>query len=117
MTEDLWVDGPDDLARVPKVKKPPARRRSDRFIGCPISWLKRVRPTVRSAEQLVVALYIYRLTVVRRSKTVRVSNAELQREFGIERRVKYRTLSCLERAGLIRIEGKTGRATVVTLLK
>ena len=116
MTEDLWDDGPDDLARTPKVKKPHTRRRS-RFIGCPVSWLKRVLPTVRSAEQLAIALYIYRLTIVRRSKTITVSNAELQLEFGIDRRVKYRALSCLKRTGLIQVEDKTGRAIIVTLLK
>jgi hypothetical protein len=111
----LWVDGPDDLARAPKAKRPPARRRSDRLIGCPISWLKRVLPALRSAEQIAVALYIYRLTVVRRSKTVTVSNAELQREFGIDRRVKYRTLSSMERARLIRVKRIGRHAAEVTL--
>jgi hypothetical protein len=114
MTEDLWVDGPDDLARTPNVKNPPTRRRSDSFIGCPISWLKRALLAARNAKHLTVALYIYRLTVVRRSKTITISNAELQREFGIDRYVKYRALSRLERAGLIRIGNRTGRAVKVT---
>jgi hypothetical protein len=117
MTEDLWIDGPDPLTRTSKVKKPSARRQPNRFIGCPVSWLKRVLPALHNEKQLATALYIYRLTVVRRSKTVTVSNAELQREFGIDRFTKYRTLSRLERAGLIRIGNRTGRATKVALIK
>jgi hypothetical protein len=118
MTDDsLWIGEPDDLARTPKMKTPPTRRRTNSFIGCPMSWLKRALSAMHNAKHLAVALYIYRLTVVRRSKTVTISNTELQREFGIDRYVKYRALSRLERAGLIRICNRTGRAVKVTLLK
>jgi hypothetical protein len=117
MTDDsLWIGGPDDLARTP-TKKAPAHRRTNAFIGCPMSWLRRALPAVRSAEQLAVALYVYRRTKVCRSKTVSVSNAELQRELGIDRRIKYRALTGLESAGVIRLKNRIGRAVTVTLLK
>jgi hypothetical protein len=99
------------------AEKAPAGRRTNAFIGCPMSWLKRVLLAVRSAEQLAVALYVYRRTKVCRSKTVSVSNAELQRELGIDRRIKYRALTGLESAGVVRLKNRIGRAVTVTLLK
>jgi hypothetical protein len=117
MTDDsLWISGPDDLARA-LTRKAPAHRGANTFIGCPMSWLKRVLPAVRSADQLAVALYVYRRTKVCRSRTVSVSNAELQKELGICRYTKYRTLAWLENAGLIRTESRDGRSVKVTLLK
>jgi len=102
--ESLWINGPDDFAQAPGAGEPHARRQQNSFIGCPVPWLKRVRPAVQSADQLIVALYVYRRTKVCRSKTVSISNAGLQKELGISRQTKYRALSRLESAGIIRIE-------------
>jgi hypothetical protein len=113
---DLWINGPDDLARVPNSKRGKSRQ-SDAFIGCPVLWLKRVLPAVRGARQLAVALWIYRRTKVCRSRTVTISNAELERELGVNRWDKYRALSNLEAGGIVRLGGRTGRAMRVTLLK
>jgi hypothetical protein len=117
MTEqNLWIDGPDDLARVPRSGRGKGRQ-SGGFIGCPLSWLKRVLPVMRGAGQLAVALYVYRRTKICRSRTVTVSNAELEKELGVNRWVKYRALSNLEGAGVVRLGSKTGHAVKVTLLK
>jgi hypothetical protein len=119
MTEqNLWIDGPDDLARAPSSGSGRRKgRQSDGFIGCPFSWLKRVLPVTRGAGQLAVALYVYRRTKICRSRTVTVSNAELERELGLSRWTKYRALSSLEDAGVVKLGNKTGRAVKVTLLK
>jgi hypothetical protein len=114
MTEQSADPFDDPLWRA--AEKAPAGRRTNAFIGCPMSWLKRVLLAVRSAEQLA-ALYVYRRTKICRSRTVSVSNAELQRELGIDRRIKYRALTGLESAGVIRLKNRIGRAVTVTLLK
>jgi hypothetical protein len=117
MTDTLWINGPDDLAGVPSPKKRTNGRRSDGFIGCPVSWLKRVLPAVRGAGQLATALYIYRRTKICRSRTVSISNAELEQELGVKRWDKYRALVNMEVAGIVKLGGRTGHAVKVTLLK
>jgi hypothetical protein len=34
----------------------PKRRRADPYIGCPVGWLKRVRPLVKTRDQLAIAM-------------------------------------------------------------
>jgi hypothetical protein len=82
MTEDLWIEGAgDDLAA-----KPPAGRarpiNSARHIGCPLSWFTLVFPVVRGKNELAVALYIYRLRTIQRSRTLKISNMRLLTELG-----------------------------------
>jgi hypothetical protein len=84
------------------------------YIGFPEAWLEQVLPLVcNSAPQLAVALLMYRH--LRYDKAVPIPNSELS-ALGISRRVKYRTLIVLNRAGLIAIEHTTGRAVRVRLL-
>jgi hypothetical protein len=81
-----------------------------------LTWLARVLPVVRSADQLVVALLLYRECLLRRSNTVALSNGEL-RKLGISRQTKYRALDELCEAGAIAIEeADTRRSVWVTLL-
>ena len=47
--------------------------------------------------------------------TVSLSNAALAR-YGVSRETKRRALAKLEAAGLIKVERRPGRATIVTLL-
>jgi DNA-binding transcriptional ArsR family regulator len=88
----------------------------DRHIGCPVRWLKLVLPAVGGAK-LAVALYLYRLRVVQHSRTVAVPNGWLRDELGISRRTKYKALTDLERAGIIRIQRKGREAPTVTFLR
>ena len=68
------------------------------------------------ADQLVVALLLYRECLLRRSNTVALSNGEL-RKLGISRYTKYRALAWLREAGVIAIEeADTRRSVRVTLL-
>jgi len=84
------------------------------YIGFPESWLERVLPIVsNSALQLAVALIMYRH--LRYDKPVSIPNGDFA-ALGISRQVKYRTLTALERAGLVAIERTAGRSVGVRLL-
>jgi hypothetical protein len=93
------------------------RRRNRTHIGCPMWWLRAVLPLARSAEQLAVALYVYRLTIVCRSKTISVSNQSLKEDLGVGRFGKYKMFARLEEAGLWRVKHRNKHALEVTLLK
>jgi DNA-binding transcriptional ArsR family regulator len=83
------------------------------YIGFPESWLERVLPIVTTKQQLAVALLLYRHLCY--SKFVPITNSEFA-ALGIDRRVKYRTLTVLKRAKLIEVERAGGRALRVRLL-
>jgi hypothetical protein len=94
----------------PKIKP------EDRLIGCPVSWLRRVLPVVKSPKQLAVAIWLWRRRVIcKNSYTFSVPNDELKR-LKVSRQIKYRTLARLEAAGVIAIERKEKEALVVTIL-
>jgi len=78
-------------------------------------WLRLVLPKLRSAAELAVALYLYRLRIVRRSRTVSLSNERLLADLGVNRFTKYRALQKLADAGVIEIRRRDGRAIIVTL--
>jgi hypothetical protein len=103
MSENLLQGGdPFDDPRWKATKKPThARRRSEAYIGCPVAWLKRVLPIVKSKDQLAVALYLHRRRVVCGNEVFSIPNAELYAALGITRQTKYRTLRHLEQAGVI----------------
>jgi hypothetical protein len=79
------------------------RRRSEPYIGCPVTWLKRVLPLVQSAEQLAVAQWLHRRRVICGNDVFTVPNRELYEDLGISRFTKYRTLRLLREAGAIAI--------------
>ena len=64
---------------------------------------------------MVVALLIYRRTVITKDRTVTLPGAELA-ELGVVRETKRRALAQLEAAGLVQIGRETGQTTKVTLL-
>jgi hypothetical protein len=84
--------------------------------GCPIPWLLRVLPVVKSKKQLVVAIYVWRQHVIRGyRKTFDMPNGELKR-WKISRWTKYRTLVMLETAGIIAMK-QIGKETFeITIL-
>ncbi len=100
-----------------KAARGKRRRRSKEFVGCPMWWLRWVLPLTRSSEQLAVALYLYRLRIVRRSKTIRLSNVALENDLGLSRYAKYRILARLEEAGVLKVGRRDGRSLTVTLLQ
>jgi hypothetical protein len=112
MKEDLWIDGPDDIAIAPEQQC----ASDERLIGCPVWWLQRVLPVVGSKNQLAVALYLWRRRVIcGNHRTFDVPNGELK-SWGISRKTKYQTLDRLAAAGLIRINRKGKEALTATIL-
>jgi hypothetical protein len=79
----------------------PKRRRAQKHIGCPLEWLKRVLPLVKTKEQLAVALWLHRRRAVCRNALFTVPNKGLQEDLGLSRKVKYGALQRLEEAGAI----------------
>lgn len=116
---DLWTgNGEHDLDFVgAKPARSAGRARTNgAFFGCPLSWIKKVAPLVHGKGELLVAIYLWRLRVVTRSKMIVLGNSRLLDELGIDRFTKSRTLRRLERAGLIRVRLKPGQAPRVAFL-
>jgi hypothetical protein len=112
MTDDLWAEGKDDL-NVQSIRRATRTNTGARHIGCPLWWFTQVYPAVRGKGELAVALYLYRLRVIQRSCTVKVSNERLSAELGIDRFTKYRALRQLADAGLIKIKRHNKQALKV----
>jgi hypothetical protein len=101
--------------KVPKAARyKPAK---DRLIGCPVSWMLRALPVVKSPKQMVVAFWLWRRHVICNYRsTFPVPNGELG-AWGISARTKYRTLELLEAGGVIAINRGGGTVTLtVTIL-
>jgi hypothetical protein len=94
------------------VDAPP--RPAKGYVTCPLAWLARITPVIRTSDQLVVAMLLYRRCLIRRSKTVDLPNGDLKAA-GISRQTKYRALAELEGAGAVTIEAHNGRPIRVTL--
>ena len=95
--------------------KLPRHKAGDHFLKGPVPlvWLEAAaRLPGKSLHAGVALWYAAGLT---RSASVPLSNISGVR-FGLDRNAKYRALSWLEAAGLIRVERKLGRAPVVTLV-
>ena len=87
-----------------------------RYIGCPWEFLVDVRRRTRGSTALIVALYVYRQTQVRRGQAVTLSGPELA-ELGVDRSRKREALLSLEAAGIVRMsQTGSGQKTEVTLL-
>jgi hypothetical protein len=116
-TEDLWLEEDMQSAALWQqaelmANAPP--RPAKGYVVVPLHWLARMRPKIRSVEQFVVLLLLYRQCLLRRSKTVVLPNSELV-ALGISRYGKYRALSRLVDAGAVTFETRNGRASRVTL--
>jgi hypothetical protein len=92
------------------------RRRSDRLLGCPLEWAKRVLTVVQSKEQLAVAIWLHRRRAVCKRELFDVPNATLREELGLNRFIKYRALRHLEKAGVIALIRKGKSAIQVQIL-
>jgi hypothetical protein len=119
LLRELTADVGADESVEEQARSPGKSRRSkfeQRLIGCPIWWLQSVLPSLKSAQEVVVALYIWRRHIVIGRRTFTLSNGELS-ALGVTRWTKYRALTKLERGGLITVQrnGKAA-ATVTTYL-
>lgn len=118
-----WLDKFKAKPQDPAAAKPRRRQQrepkdqEDRLIGCPMWWLQRVRPVVKSKDQLVVAVYLWRRRIIcGGDATFDLPNGELK-TLGISRKVKLRTLDLLAAAGLIVFVQRTAKAApTITIL-
>jgi len=79
----------------------------------PLDWISAAARL--PGRSLHAGLVIWILRGLRNSRVIALSNTE-SRRFGLDRNAKYRALVWLERAGLVKVERKLGRAPVVTIL-
>jgi hypothetical protein len=85
-------------------------------MGAPRSWLKQAQLAAKGKCDLAVALHLYHWHIVRKSRTISVSNGELA-EFGVDRFDKYHALERLEAVGLIKVDRHNKKSLKVTLRK
>ena len=94
---------------------PPRPKTGQKYLRGPIplDWLATAARLPGRSLHVAVALWF--AAGLSRSRHVPLSNVSGAR-FGLDRNAKYRALDWLERAGLITVERKLGRAPEVTLL-
>jgi uncharacterized protein YfaS (alpha-2-macroglobulin family) len=90
------------------------KRKREVFVQVPLAWFARATKAAGRPSTFLIVWLLY-LSWKARSQTFPVPNAAL-RQYGIDRRVKYRMLRELEAAGVIAIERRRKRALLVTLL-
>lgn len=101
---------------VAATKRPGKLKRDQRFVGCPWGFLVDVRSRTLNGAALVVALYVFRMAAKSKSRTVKLSGAELA-ELKVGRIGRHKALHILAAAGLIRLHrAARGRAGNVELL-
>lgn len=95
--------------------RPPRHRAGSHFLKgpVPLTWLETAARL--PGKSLHAGLALWYAAGLLKSASVPLSNISGLR-FGIDRNAKYRALEWLERAGLITVERKLGRAPIVTLL-
>jgi hypothetical protein len=114
---DILPDGRRiEVETLPSRVAPKRRQRADQFVGCPLEWLRRMLPLVKSKEQLAVAIWLHRQRAICRDEVFTVPNQDLYRELGLDRFTKYRALQCLEEAGAITLVRAGKRALRVRIL-
>jgi hypothetical protein len=101
--------------KVTTIDEPPRRHKEPHF-GCPLEWVKRIRKVVRSLDQMLVAIWLYRRRIISGKDLFLVPNHRLELELGISRKVKYATLQRLEEVGAITIVRESNRASRVRIL-
>ena len=79
------------------------RKRAVRHVGVPWAYLSDVCRLTEGRAALVLAIYIYRRTIVCHGLTVTLPSEELA-ELKVTRRLKSKALARLQQVGLIRVE-------------
>jgi len=116
--EEMFEDGDplNDPAWQGGGKSKRRGQQKEPHIGCPIAWLRWVWPLMRSPEQLVLALLLYRRCVLCNSATIDVPGRDVEK-LGLSRHTKRHRLYRFEQLGILCVqERQTGRAMRVTIL-
>jgi len=92
---------------------PKTRRRSDAFAQVPLALAAAMAKATENQRAMVLIVLIYEAWRAN-GKPFKLSN-EILAPYGVTRYVKYRALLQLEKAGIIRVAWKSGRAPVIKL--
>lgn len=102
----------------PNIRALPSVARGEHYLGGPIPlrWLSRA--AALPGRALHVALALWHEATVSRGKcpTVQPRRVTLRRFGAGSRRTLYRSLAALEAAGLVSVEHRTGRPSLVSIL-
>jgi hypothetical protein len=110
---DEWLDDGDEEVLPDKVY---GRRRPDlAYLRGPVPWPWVLRAGALPGQALFVGLMVWKLAGMRRAKTVTFCLSKAARD-SVPLRSARRALRALERAGLVKVERRTGRGLLVTLL-
>ena len=100
---------------VEEVNPPARKKRRPEFTAISVQWTVDMAKAAGMPGAAVLVLLHY-MAWKARSPTFPLSNALLTK-YGIDRRIKYRVLTKLEKSGQVRIERRgTRKAPIVTLL-
>jgi predicted transcriptional regulator len=81
-----------------------------------VDWTLFIRMAALAGKAGWVGLAIYRLVVMRKTRTVTVNRQQLADELAIDRKSVYSGLKALEHAGVLRAKGGRGSFATVELL-
>jgi hypothetical protein len=95
--------------------RPPKHKRGERFLKGPIPWTWLATAARQPGKSLHLAIAIWFMAGLTRSKDVKISNL-LLRALGVKRSSRQRSLAALEQAGLIAIQHSTGKSPIITIL-
>lgn len=98
----------------PKLPRP---KQGEPYLGGPIpmSWIERATSLPGKAWHLACALWFEALCEKSKPATVQLPS-KTRKRFGLDRRTYYRALETLRKAGLVRVEFKSGKLLDITIL-
>jgi hypothetical protein len=99
----------------PAEKHPFRFKRGQKFLKGPIPWEWLSKAATRPGKALHVAIVVWHLANLNRSRTIKLSGKRL-REFGVNRYSAYRGLRQMQRARLVKVIRHSGRLPIVTIL-
>ena len=94
---------------------PPRHKPGERFLKGPIPWTWLVKAAHQPGKALHVAIVLWFLVGVKKTRTVALSGSDL-RGLGVGRHSTYRGLAALEQERLVSVERHPGRNPMVTIL-
>ena len=90
------------------------QNKKDLFVQVPLWWIEQATKATRS-PQAFVCVWLLHLAWQSKSASFPLPNDRLAKR-GADRQAKRRALANLEKAGLISIERRLGKAPIVTML-
>src|SRR5262249_2891320 len=112
--ENLALDHSEGFQVPRQLLKPPRHKSGDKFLKGPIPWNWITAAAKPKGKVLHVAMALWFLAGVKRSRKVKFSVSSLD-DMGVDRFAAARALSVLEGLGLVSVVRKSGRKAIVTL--